>query len=648
MINQDKAPKPGQPISVGIYGCTRAGKTRFLFELLETWKQQDRLLPQSDQALAFMAQVRAEIEKHRESKPTAATTEGISVRVRRGADEPPWHFIFRDLRGELLTDEMPPDGEIARNGVVAKQVTECNAFLFFFDPTCSEKPDEIDKHHQRELKRATMFIEFVLKERQNWHLPIIFVQTHLDRWENDNTIRTKTDRWIGEVHARLVEQYDSDLRRMYPKTLTDRNRTFFGISSVSKTPEADKGLEEVVDQLNGLVADSKEYRGPKGPGGGVGRYALIAGAVVLTMLAFVIWLLSSMGGLPPPTNGGMPEQEIVTKLEKLEGILKAHPRGEQLPSVEEAKKVNHHLRWLTQRLNPDSDGMTGLSDETRKRMQFGLDSAADIVHEKAASKAMSARILAPILAAYLEDLPDLASTSPVLAAAQARYWQLQRAQVVEQIASIIKRRHEVASSPIDTLSEVVSKLRGMEQEIGRCKVFGPQPQHDLVQEIQTAATFCEDRKKAKGYPAMLRVASAAFKSVPKADLAWRSITLQSPGQDSVDYGLKPSRKSPTELSFTTKEPAYQIILGLGIPVTTTLFVHDGGEKGWKRLREFDLTTEQGPLAPLGLPLLHRLDQSKVTKSLRWEGMELELELSGFPRVPAFIWDAAAKAKEGKP
>ncbi|MCS6898107.1 MAG: hypothetical protein NZM29_09055, partial [Nitrospira sp.] len=174
-----------------------------------------------------------------------------------------------------------------------------------------------------------------------------------------------------------------------------------------------------------------------------------------------------------------------------------------------------------------------------------------------------------------------------------------------------------------------------------------QARQDLLQEIQTSATFCDDRKNSKCYQATFRITSATLASKKKVDLAWRSITLQSPGQGSVDYGLKPRRESETELSFTTKQPAYQIILGLGIPVTCRLSVHDGLEDKWQKLHEFDLTTEQGPLTALGLPLL-RQDQTVVVKLLRWGEMELELEFSGFPRVPRLLWDATASGKERKP
>jgi hypothetical protein len=652
MIDQDNSPTIGQAINVGIYGCTKAGKTRFLFQLLNRWERTRRLLGQSETCQKFLATVESEIEKYDGSMPTVATTEGIRVKVRRDGNDPPLELVFRDLRGELLSEELDQIASLNRNGVIPTQVRQCDAFLFFFDPASSENPADIDKHHQRELKRASLFIEYVQKVRENQHLPIIFLLTHQDRWEDDPRIREKAVHWIDEVHAKLVELYDSGLRRFHPKTIVDRSRTAFSISSVGNTPEADKRLEDVVEQLYELVADSKSHQRRLRKSG---LYTLIAGAVVLFTLPFVIWLLSSMGNSPPKPSkrndriavAEMPEQEIVTNLDELERMLKAHPRGTQLPSVEEAKKLNHQLRWLTQRLEPGSDGTTGIPEKTMQRMSSALESLTQLIQAKANSNSHSPADLTLVLGAYLEDLPDLKPTSSVLAAAQARYWQLQRAQAVEQVASIIRRRHEVGSPPIDTLSEVVSKLRDSEQQVRRCKVFGPQARQDLLQEIQTVVTFCEDRRNAKSYPVTFRLVSATLASEDKVDLAWGCITIQSPGQGPVDYGLEPSRKSDTELVFTTKRPSYQIMLGLGTPVTAMLSVHDDLKDKWHKLHEFDLTTEQGPLTPLGLPLLRR-DQPEVAKLLRWEGMELKMEFSGFPRVPPLLWEATASGKERKP
>ena len=148
MIDQDKAPMSGLAINVGIYGCTKAGKTRFLFQLLNRWERTRRLLGQSEACQKFLANVESEIEKHDGSMPTVATTEGIKVKVRRDGNEAPLELVFRDLRGELLSGELDQIASLNRNGVIPTQVRQCDAFLFFFDPASSENPADIDKHHQ--------------------------------------------------------------------------------------------------------------------------------------------------------------------------------------------------------------------------------------------------------------------------------------------------------------------------------------------------------------------------------------------------------------------------------------------------------------------------------------------------------------------
>jgi len=643
MTDQANVPQSGQAIDVGIYGCTNAGKTRFLFQLLNGWERTRRLLGQSDTCQRFLATVENEIEKHDGSRPTLATTEGIRVKVRRDGNEAPWELVFRDLRGELLSGELDNIATLNRNGAIPAQVRLCDGFLFLFDPASSEIPSDIDIHHKRELKRAAMFIEYILKERQNRHLPIIFVLTHLDKWEHDEKVCEKARQWVEQVHGKLTALYGGYLRRHCPPSLTERSKTAMSVSSIRGGE-----VEQVVGQVHELVEESRKFASDDRRR----VRSILAVGLAFTVLLAVLgaWIvLSGEPDAPPGPKTSVPsnEKEVLTKLDELDAVLNVHPRGANLPSVEEAKKVNHHLRWLSLKLELGPDGMTGLSEKTQQRMRSSLASGANAVKEKAESKDHPPARHAPVLAAYLEDLPDLNQTSPALAAAQTRYWQVQRAQVVEQVSAILKRRHEVASPPVDTLSEVISKLRDLEQETGRCRVFGPQARQALVEEIQTAATFCQDRKNSKNYGAKFRVVSSAYVSAKKAELAWRGIKLRSPGKVSVEYPLEPTRKSDTEVSYRTERESDQIALGLGTPVICSLYLQDSmdGDK-WRKLHDFDLTIEQGPLASIGLPLV-RPGQAEITKVLRWEGMELNVEFSGFPRVPALLWDAAANAKERK-
>jgi hypothetical protein len=100
----------------------------------------------------------------------------------------------------------------------------------------------------------------------------------------------------------------------------------------------------------------------------------------------------------------------------------------------------------------------------------------------------------------------------------------------------------------------------------------------------------------------------------------------------------------------TKETQYDGELGLGRPVQCTVWISDGdqgADKRWRKVHEFDLTTDPGPLAPIGFPL-HLRDRDKIAKLLEGDGIRLELELTGFPQVPPLIWDAAEAGGEQLP
>jgi hypothetical protein len=645
MVDKNKATVNGQGLNIGIYGCTRAGKTRFLFQLLRGWERNRRILSQSEACQKFLATVEGGIDQFTGSLPTAAKTEGIRVKVRRGDDEKPWELLLRDLKGESLSPELDRIESPSPDDSMPAQVCQCNAFLFFFDPTSSENREEIDKHHQRELKRAALFIDHILKDRQNRYLPIIFVQTHLDIWEHDDAARAKAGDWFDQVNVKLQTLYSTHLRNHWPLTLVERSKTSISVSSVR-----DGEGEKVVEQLHDLVEDARKYADKDRR---KVRSALWAGAVFVTsFFGFVVWQVATTGyphrGRSPgvahdrTAATDMTESDVLVQLDECERLLGTHPRGPRLPSPDEAKKVNHHVQWLSSKVALSREGAAPsvpVSEKTSRRMHSVLDAAATQIEEKTGADGIPLTDRAQLLAAYLEDLPDCKSVSSGLGRAQSLYWTLQRALVVEQVASVLRRRHEVASPAADTLTEVIIRLRSLEQEVARCKVFGTEPRQNLVQEIQTAVTYCEDRKNSKSYGASFRIISVTFTSEKRADLNWRSLTLRSPGQLHRDYRLESSRRSDNECSFTAEKPSYRMSLGLGSPVTCDLSVYDDSARQWRKLHEFDLTKDQGPLTPLGLPL-PRPGQSEVIKLLQWEGYELKLEFSGFPPPPPLLWNAA--------
>jgi len=633
-------------INIGIYGCTKAGKTRFLFQLLNYWDKNHRLLEQSEACHKFLTTVRAELQTHGEAKPTVARTEGIRVKVQRDGNEPPLQLVFCDLRGELLADELDQIESLKRDGVVPTQVRQCDAFLFFFDPASSEKPDQLEAHHRRELKRAQLFIDYVFKVRENRHLPIIFVLTHFDRWQADRTIRDMAERWIGDVHAHLRDVYHSGLRRFHPKSLVDRERVAFSVSSIGEAEDSDKQLENVVYQLSDLVADARKHwdRLRKS-----GLYGLIFAIAAFAGLLIAACVMRGCDVVPPEDGNG----DIDRIVGELEDLLNKHPPGNQLPSVEDAQKINEHLKKLVWRLNPSSGGTKDLREDLVKRMRAAVEKAAAMVRAKAQAKNNRPAELAPVLSAYLRDLGDTSAFLPEIAEAQDLYWDVQRESVVEQLSNILRRRSKVGSAPVDTLREVMGKLRNFENEVSQCKVFAPRHvRRKLVEDIKTAATFCEDRIKTSTYPIKLRIGPAYL---DRKDSWLRTLLVKSPGQDdsfSRDGIFLRPEITAERTEFTTKQPEYDLNLGLGTPVKMVLMVYQGkqedGKHRWAEVKAFDLTEKRedcGPLLPLGLPLHKR---EGVKKPLQADGYHITVTLSGVPPVPDLLWEAARLAEEPKP
>lgn len=642
-------------INVGIYGCTHAGKTQFLFQLLRYW-QQTRQVELSETAKRFLADREREIKLYQRPIATAAATEGIAVTVLKESDGL-WPnelltLVFRDLRGELLSDELDKldkGSSIVREGVIPKQVRECDAFLFFFDPTSSENPDDIDRHHERELRRAEVFIKYVHQVRQNRLLPVVFVLTHLDQWEHNDDICRRAGCWFEKVHAKLQQVHKLLHLREFPASLTDPERICFQVSSVREREEALLQLDATVKQLLSLCRDAEKYVRSLRESGRRAVLASVATLAIVVALALSFWFAdtpSSPDDEQVPI-AETPEEVVLDRLEDLRNVLARHPRDGRLPNMEDAKQVNDHLRWLVLRLAATPGENDALSPDTLTSMRKALDEIGALVLRKLNPSGHSAARVLPVLATYLQDLPDLSSISPELAQAQDAYWEVYRKAVLEQLSEILERRRAVGSAPFDTLDEVIQTLRNIEKEVHESRVFGTRKKDTLLKDIRNALTFCEDRKKYGTYSVSFRVENARHESdEPK----WRSLTIKSPGQRSPDFGLKPENNGPG-VAYRTKQESYQLTLGLGSPVTCEVSVLDvdGRRKAsapaaevWRTEWKKHLTANPSPLDPLGLPLLSGAEGG-FKLHLEEEGMVMDLIFVA--KVPPLLWEAATRVQE---
>jgi hypothetical protein len=631
--------KPMHTLNIGVYGCIRAGKTLFLYQLLCYWQQKQRVIQLSDKGVKFLETVRDEIEKYKGSQPTMGNWGEIPVQVRRGDNQPDWDLTFRDLTGEWLEKGMDKLDSADRDNLIQEQVRQCDAFLFFFNPVHPEHQKDLDGYYHREFQRAEKFLEYVLKERQNQHLPTVFVLTCKDQWEERSAIRVKLQKWIERVHRKLQELYDHHLRGHYPPEFVERQGVFLEVCSTGRSPQDNQELEKVVDRLADLVHRSHRQRQQIRRRG---RRALLLSVAVLAGLGGLgWWLFHKKPPGPPPIT----EAEILKRLRELEDLLKTHPPAARLPSVGEAEKINNHLTWLVPKLDPNAGSTADVPESTRQRMRELLERTSQLILEKTRKAEPTPETLA-VLAAYLKKLPDTSAISPPLAQAQQRYWELQGTACLQQIAEIIRRRQEVASPPLDTLGELANKLREMEQQVRQDEVFLPQARRNLLEQLRTAATFCEDRLKQKGYTVDFRVTSAHYLLKEGEEVAWRGLGFESPGYDWKTYGLEPKPQDSGKISFTTKQPSYSIPVGLGTPVECALYIWEASEQKWRLLHKFNVMTELGPYAPLGMPL-HPGDQEKREVSLRWENHEVNLEFFNFQPIPAWLREAVALAKKEK-
>ncbi|MCX8139094.1 MAG: hypothetical protein N3E46_05385 [Gemmataceae bacterium] len=635
--------KPMHALNLGVYGCIRAGKTLFLYQLLRYWQQKQQVIQLSDKGVKFLETVQSEIERYKGSLPTMSNWGEIPVQVRRGDSQPDWDLTFRDLTGEWLEKGVDKLDSADRDNLIQEQVRQCDAFLFFFNPVHPEYQKDLDEYYQREFQRAEKFLEYVLKERQNQHLPTVFVLTCKDQWEDRSDIRVKLQNWIERVHRKLQELYDHYLRGHYPQEFVEQQGVFLEVCSTGRSPQDNQQLEKVVDRLADLVHRSRRQRQQIRRRG---LRALLLSVAVLAGLGGLGWWLVNR---EPPTPPSLPTPPIEVRLRELEELLKTHPTAARLPSVKEAEEINKHLAWLVPELDPNASGAADVAESTRQHMRELLERTSQLILEKTRKADPTPEALA-VLAAYLKKLPDASDISPPLAQAQQRYWELQRTACLQQLAEIIRRRQEVASPPLDTFVELANKLREMEQQVRQDEVFLPQARRNLREQLQTAATFCEDRLKQKGYTVHFRVTSAHC--VPEAgeDEPWRGFDFGSPGHPMTlppnPYRLVPKAKGPGKVPLATKEPSYSLPVGLGTPVECALYRCIWKTFEWERLHKFDLITEPGPYAPLGMPL-HPADQEKREISLRYENHEVNLEFFNFQPIPALLREAVALARKEK-
>jgi GTPase SAR1 family protein len=627
-------------IHLGVYGCSRAGKTRFLYQLLSLYQQQNRLLNISETGKSFLSTVETELKEHSKTLPTTAITEGIEVEVRRDPRFANWKLKVRDLKGEDVADQLDRLGNLIKTDLIPMQVRQCDAFIFFFDPSCSEQPDEIDAHHRRESQRAKLFIDYVLKQRENRHLPIVFVATHLDLWENDEGIRLRADHWFSEVRQSLQGQYRKHLLNHFPPRLLNPDWTEIRVSSV-------RGLEveKVIERISDLTEDCRRFAGDDRQ---IGKRVLSAGVAMLSLIGLLllgIFVFDKAALQVPGPLKNVPDRNTINdwdettlkaRLAEARSVLDQLNTNPSLPNPTDAKRLNLHLRWMMQRL----ENLGTLSSGTKAILERTLQESAVYLNTIIALPNNPVLDLVSRLTTILEEVPDASTLVPDLGKVQTAFWSQCRLEVVSTLSKIVERRNASGSKPEDLFAEITQELRRFEQELPSRRVFGGLAKSELVQELKLTQTFTDDRQLSRSYPATVRILSAQFAPASPQDTAFRSITIQSPGIDPFDIGLKPEIATSGPLTFSTKRNLYPLNIGIGTPITAQLMLQESADR-WQKVQEFDLTQGLDAGAKLlALPLLSTDGTEKKLK-LQAGGYEIELELTGLTRIPKLLMDGVA-------
>jgi hypothetical protein len=545
MTSQSRGDPTSKPriLNVGIYGCTRAGKTRFLFELLRHWERSRRILVASASCQQFLRTVDGEIEKHGDSMPTAAVSPEIAVTIDRGDKEPPWQVTFRDLRGELLTDELDGGDALAREGMMSSQVEKCDAFLFLFDPSASSSSNARELHHEHELRRAELFIAYVLDRRQNDYLPIAFVHTHGDVWREDGEVSAASERWSDRVHGVLARQYRR-LRGHCPPCLTDPDRVFFNTAAAEESDEAKKKLELVVEQLLDSTKACKSFKERDRK-----RMAVIAVAaktLVASLVAAVLWLLLAPAPPPKPVvhdgrSGSSPierpttDKEAASRSKEFQAFIQKLPTGVQLPEESDAIRMNSAMQWLCIECDPTQSPSTARPVNVHEKLAGALRDGSQYLLALANRGDVAANERCQFLSACLKEVPDGAPLGmEELSKAQEAFWKLASTELTSAVAEILRRRRDVASSAAQTLEEVEGELKKRKDSWNGNGVVRESGQW-AIDRLQAALTFCEDRKKSGTYAANVSV-EASQNLGGQAPLTPRILRISTPGRNAIPQG----------------------------------------------------------------------------------------------------------------
>lgn len=624
--------KPDE-IRIGIYGFTKAGKTRFLFKLLSDWEGSGFICDLSDGCKDFLRVNREFLKSSKVLPATTAFTDISFVFKKFGIYDKPLTFFIQDLRGEELAKEIKND--FPENGFMAKQVKSCNGFLVFFDPSNSEDSgNEIDNHYKRELVRTDEFIEYVLDQRQNHFLPIVFVLTHFDIWKKNETILVKIAEWKKEIITKIESSF-SILDGHYPLAIVEEQNIFTEISSVQKPP-----VDFVIEQIIQLVDECKKFTEKERVGKRM--WILRAGILISILLVFFIlaifWSASEKQKQKiafirsiAETNELLIEVPISKMNEKnvadfnnhLINLLFEYYKNSFLLDVKEVAKLKSVVQEIFIRITEISK----------------IDSQGDLERKLILLKGLISG-----LGQFAKDSKSEDGFS--IAKIFDDYWEIKKVIVQKKVASIIFDNNKITNGELGkslkTWKEINDEFIGSHKEILTDQNNLPSKiAKTLAKEIQNAKQFSEDIINLKKYNIKFKVLEATSNKSEELIVLNFKHQLSEKGNEKKDFSISEDYGLYREKNYKTKSDFYELGLPLGTPLKIGIMALKNPSDPWIDFGDVELFS--GPkdtFRSLGLPFASKEDNKifEIKKSSPVSEFSLKLEIWFVYEFPKFIFD----------
>lgn len=489
--------KPPKTLRIGIYGCTNAGKTTFLYALLEYWMARKRILPRNTAVLEFIERTAAEVEAYGSVRPTTAESTDLAFTLRRDRSEGDLDITCRDLRGELLSDDLDVTNPAKGSGALRGQIEECDAFLFFFDPTAKEHQTAPERHYEREFQRAEKFLDAVLSTRENRYLPIVFVLTHHDQWQRDAVVSANVQRWKTRLIDRMREAYRSRYKGLRPPVLTNREQVFVETAAAVRSDESNQRLEAVIHRLAALSRRCKEFRR------GVAFWLVAALASIAIVIPATLYILS----LPPHEPPGKTPGKTVAEL------LKRHENELGLSGPADSSQLAAHARKLhvilmnlrTWSAEQASVGPRPTASDATKAASM-LKAAARRLIEDGEAVGQDRDTRLQLLGVALGGLraPADATSDPLTPACEI-YWRLAGEKSRATLRATVDERTNVGSDHSATLRTLAADAADLKKEIESHAVATTSQGERLIAQLRETQTFCDDRANAGAYSVFITV-----------------------------------------------------------------------------------------------------------------------------------------------